>query len=116
MDENQPASGRRNSDMPAATGGLCAFDGERTDETGTTVVGYDHEADPPGIAVPTLVAQCAGVDPLSLPSMHDAIDAEALEKLFDGRDSAAADIGVTFRYAGYTVTVGNQLLSVRPVE
>ncbi len=114
MDENQPASGRRNREVPAATS-LCAFDGERTDETGTTVVGYDHEADPPGIAVPTLVAQSAGVDPLSLPPLYGAIDAEALERLFDGRDGAA-DIGVTFRYAGYTVTVGNQLLSVRSVE
>lgn len=50
----------------------------------------------------TAVADSTGVDPLDLPSLHDAVDAECLADYLeydqDGRD-------VAFPYAGHCITV-----------
>ena len=114
MDDWQ--STRADTYRDTTTDGLvCDFEVTRTDgDTGATVVGYDHEADPLDIAVPTIVAHCESTDPCALPPLYDAVDTAGLSALF-GRGTDA-DVAVTFRYAGYTVAVGDEMLSVRPAE
>jgi len=96
---------------------ICDFEIDEADpETGTTVVGYDHGADPLSIAVPALVAHCESTDPCSLPPLYDAVDSEALEDLFGDGQTADSSVVVSFRYAGYTVTADDGLLSVCPQQ
>jgi len=115
MDEWTTSPGRTDRDRAPKGETLCEFELDRTDpERGTTVVGYDPEVDPLSIAVPTLVGHCKQVDPCSLPPLYDVIDAEALGGLLG--DGDASKLFVTFRYAGYTVSVGEGGLSVRPEE
>ncbi|MFC7018883.1 MULTISPECIES: HalOD1 output domain-containing protein [Haloarcula] len=55
-----------------------------------------------GRAVVDAVAEAAGTAPTALPSLTDVVDPDALDALFAG-DRANGE--VTFRYAGYRVTV-----------
>jgi len=61
------------------------------------------------------IAETAGVDPLELPPLYEAIDPEALDTLIAGSEanqSASPDI-IEFAYADYTVTVyGDQTIEV----
>jgi len=96
---------------------LCTFDVVRSDpETGRTVANYDCETTPLSLAVPALVAQVAGIDPLSLPPMYDCIDVDALERVVVERRHDDGDLAVSFRYAGYAIQVDAERLSVRPTE
>lgn len=98
-------------------GSLCQFYGEHTDdETGATVAGYGRDAVPLSIAVPALIARHAGVNPVALPAMYDCIDTDALERIVEKGQHTDRDLTVTFRYAGYTVGIEGEQLSVRPVE
>jgi len=53
------------------------------------------------------VAAARGVDATELPPLHDAVDTEALEALFEPRPSGQArrDGAVWFEYGGCTVVV-----------
>lgn len=54
------------------------------------------------------VADRAGVSPLELPPIYEAIDPDALDRLFSGSPDDTAPSppdSVTFAYAGYSVTV-----------
>lgn len=50
-------------------------------------------------------ARVAGVDPLELPPLLDAVDPEALDQLFARTNDAVRRGSIEFPYAGYTVTV-----------
>jgi len=97
------------------TESLCAFDDVRT-EAGRTVARYDHESAPLSVAVPTLIAQCAGIDPVSLPPMYDCVEVDALEALLGNQRTDQSDTRVAFDYAGYAVTASKGRLTVQPVE
>lgn len=55
------------------------------------------------------VAETRGVDPLDLPPLYDAIDPDALERLFTSSVSppTPSSIQVHFTYEGHEVTVHN---------
>lgn len=96
---------------------ICSFEVTETDaDAGATVVGYDHEADPLDIAIPTIVAHCESTDPCALPPLYDAVDLGAVSALFGDSRGADSALGITFQYAGYAVAVGDSVLSVRPTE
>lgn len=46
------------------------------------------------------VADAAGVDPLDLPPLYDAIDPDTLAAMTD-----ETEVGITFQYAGHAVEV-----------
>ena len=116
MDERQSAPERVGGSREARTDDtsygveLTRRDGD----AGATITGYDHEADPPDIAVPAVVAQCASTGACALPPLYDAIDPDALSGLLDG--GRERGVSVCFEYAGYAVTVGDGALSVRLLE
>lgn len=74
----------------------------------------DHSATvasdlPVTTAVVEAVSSTSGTPEFDLPPVYDAIDPDALDALFDGRGTSGH---VTFRYAGYEVTVHAD----RPIE
>lgn len=85
-------------------------------ETGATVADYDHETDPLSVAIPELVARCEECHPCSLPPMYDSVDPEALDDLFTVDRRSASGLGISFDYAGYTVEVGADSLSLAPTQ
>jgi len=58
----------------------------------------------PSDAVVAAVANVRGVDPASLAPLHESVDTEALDALFDGRGDGS-NRHVEFQYVGYDVTV-----------
>lgn len=74
----------------------------------------DHATTRPlPIAIVERVAARENVDPLDLPPLHDAVDADALTALF-ATPGRRVD-RVTFSYHGYDVTVeGPQQVRVEP--
>lgn len=64
------------------------------------------------------VAAAADADPADLRPLHDVIDPDALESLFDSTDGAALEEGyVSFTYEGFLVRVEDDgTVSVSPVE
>ncbi|NHN48423.1 hypothetical protein G9464_12580 [Halostella sp. JP-L12] len=65
------------------------------------------DADPVSQTVLFAVAEAIGDDPLELPPLYDAIDPDALNKLFDSSAFGAerGDGTVEFAYAGCDVSV-----------
>ncbi|WP_049928443.1 HalOD1 output domain-containing protein [Halopiger goleimassiliensis] len=81
----------------------------RTDEGESAVtVQYDRSTDDPlTVVVADAVATARGVDVTELETLHDAIDTDALERLFEPHADGARTRGsVTFEYQGCLVTVG----------
>ncbi|ELY66492.1 HalOD1 output domain-containing protein [Natronococcus jeotgali] len=62
---------------------------------------------PPSVRVVEAVADAEGVDPTDLePSLHEAVDAAALDELFAPTAGSARRNGsLSFAYCGYDVTV-----------
>lgn len=82
---------------------------------GTTVDSGQTSTHSLTVTVVEQVANRENVDPLELPPLHDAIDPDALDALFD-KPEAAVD-GVTFRYQGYEVVVeGPERVRVTPLD
>lgn len=63
----------------------------------------DHEQDP-FLLVVEAVADAAGVAPLELPPLYDAIDPDALNEVLTAKDSHA-ERSALFTFAGYDVAV-----------
>lgn len=64
----------------------------------------------PSEAVVLVVAEAADTDPMELHSLHDVIDPDALDAIFQHRPSGT----ITFEYSGYIVTVqGNTEIIVQ---
>lgn len=68
--------------------------------------------------VVTEVATASGADPADLRPLHDVIDPDALEALFDDTDGAKLTDGhVSFNYEGHLVRVeGDGVVSVSQIE
>ncbi|WP_435178319.1 HalOD1 output domain-containing protein [Halorussus sp. AFM4] len=70
-------------------------------------------------AIVTAVAEAEGLSPTDLaPPLHDAVDPEALDRLFGGdRHRAEGETRVSFTYYGYDVRVGGpDDVVVRPAD
>jgi len=61
------------------------------------------------INIVNAVAALSGRPAAKLPTLHDAIDTDALDRLFSGRSSNGV---VLFRYAGYTVCVAGDTVRI----
>lgn len=59
----------------------------------------------PSEAVVTRIANSEGIDPLELPPLYEAIDADALDALVGTGKRSDADPEVEFTYSGYEVTI-----------
>lgn len=72
-------------------------------------VTYDRDPDePPSRSVIRAVAGVQGTDPTELQPLYEAIDPDALDRVFDGtqgRSRPLADGAVSFRFAACQVTV-----------
>jgi len=102
------------SESESATAGADMFTELTTHaETGTTVATYDHETDPLSVAIPELVVRFEDCHPCSLPPLYEAVDADALDDLLS---SGGPELGISFHYAGYDVSVTPDSLSVTPVQ
>lgn len=88
---------------------------------------FGYRADAPGQptrAIVEAMAWVTDVDPLELPPLYHAIDAERLNEVFGrpGSDvsyraaggSDATDRGVSFEYEGHVVTVTADEIRIRP--
>ncbi len=74
-----------------------------------------------GIAIIEAVAEKAAVKPTELPPLHESVDVDAIEALFDPIRNANDRTGdVRFPYAGYVVTVefdlGTRTIHVESIE
>ena len=77
------------------------------------------DSSPPSIQVVMAVADAAGRSQGELPPLHEAIDPEALDRLFAPTVSEERRTRgrVVFEYAGYEIEVdGSGGVTVRPVE
>ena len=68
-------------------------------------------------AVVSEVSKAKGVAPDELRPLHDVIDPDALESLFDSSDGASLRSGhVSFNYEGFVVEVRDDTVSLRAGE
>lgn len=72
-------------------------------DTGITGEAEPPKAHPVTFAVVELIVELEDADPLELTPLHDAIDPDALNALFDESESATRQI--VFRYHGYEIVV-----------
>lgn len=71
----------------------------------------DHHNDSPSLRVIDALATTTGTDPLELDPLYEAVDPEALDKLF--QDDSGAFAVVSFEYEGHSVEVrGDGTISV----
>lgn len=62
---------------------------------------------PLSIQLVTEISRLEGVEPFELPPLEDYVDTESLDRLFGSSDKPFHAGSVTFRYAGYEVTVSH---------
>lgn len=69
--------------------------------------GQSSGGETPVLTIVEKVAEREGVDPADLgPPLHDAIDTDALNRVFTPTEGAVRDTGrLSFEYYGYKVTV-----------
>ena len=82
----------------------------------TTIRRVDWAEVDPAVAVVETVSDATGRDPTELPTLHDALDSDALNDLCvdDTRDTDP--VTLSFVYAGHDVTViGNGTIIVEPI-
>lgn len=85
---------------------------EPTDRFGSTN-GWDDVV--PSVSVIEHVTEATGRGSTELPPLHDYIDTDALDTLLTGKN--AADVRISFRYAGVEVTAGGDgMLIVQPAD
>nr|WP_256562619.1 HalOD1 output domain-containing protein [Halomarina sp. BND7] len=75
--------------------------------TETIYATYDWSVTSPSVAVIETVARARGREPMAMNPLHDSVDPDALDALFqsipDGR--SPTDVSLSVTYAGYEVTV-----------
>lgn len=75
---------------------------------------YDWTATSPSAGVVETVATATGRDPLALPQLYDAVEADALDSLVRASDSG---LSVTFGFAGCEVTAeADGTVAVQPLD
>lgn len=67
----------------------------------------------PANAVIEAVAEATDSDPLDLPPLHEAIDPDALNTLFDRHETSTQ---VRFQYAGFEVEVQEGAVEIEPLQ
>jgi hypothetical protein len=98
-----------------------------TNETGDDVadrriethhVHYDSEANAePSETLVMAVADIAGVDPLELDPLYDAVDPDSLDQLVTSRGEPEVDGRMAFTFADHRVAVhASGLFEIRPTE
>jgi len=82
--------------------------------TGTYTARYDWSGPmSPSIAISRTIARIEETDPLSLPPLHDAVDADAINGLV-GRGGGS--VRVSFEYERYNVSVSSTgTITVEPL-
>jgi hypothetical protein len=76
------------------------------ESTDDAVTRFESMGGSPAESVVAAIATAAGTDPLDLPPLNDAVDADALNAIFaDTRGSDQRSGSVAFEYSGYEVTV-----------
>src|SRR6056297_3597792 len=97
-----------------STGDLTSFEMARTEQTTTSTFG----GTPVSVAVVEAIAEDRGIDPLDVEPLWNAVDSEALDRLF--ANSATTDGGqlsVSFRFDDRLVTVdGDGTITTRPAR
>lgn len=91
-------------------------DSDVTEADNTTIQHVDWAAVDPAVAVVETVSDATGRDPTELPTLHDALDSDALNDLCvdDTRDTDP--VTLSFVYADHDVTViGNGTIIVEPI-
>lgn len=73
-------------------------------DTGETCQCSFDDGTPLSIAVIECITEADGGDPENRPPLHDAIDPEAFDNLFQGRSRGE----VTFSYLDYEITVNSE--------
>jgi hypothetical protein len=76
------------------------YDPASEDDIALTIVGH--------------VADVADVDPLEMAPLHESIDTDALNRLFDPGGRASGLQRLTFSFEGYTVTVTESRITIVP--
>jgi hypothetical protein len=77
------------------------------------------EAASPSTEVVRRVASEAGVDPIDLPPLYEAVDPDALDRFLESVDGTTPTVSeaVRFRYAGYHVAVeADGAVALSPLE
>lgn len=88
---------------------------ERDDETYTARYDWD-DADAPSSAIVRAVAAVNGTDPTSMRPLYEAVDASAVDRLFD-RGPRARPERLSISYEGCAVAVyGDGRIVVAPVD
>lgn len=81
---------------------IDAADVERGSAAARYDVSYDRSHQP-SLVVVSAVATLEEIDPTELRPLHDAIDADALDRLVEGDWRRSAHLCVSFTYEGYDV-------------
>lgn len=88
-------------------------------QTGTYRVSYEYSTNPPTYTLITTVSAVSGDPPQSLEPLHDTIDTDALNTLFDSNAEGQllGDGWLMFEYEGFEVTFySDGTLELRPSE
>jgi len=96
-----------------------SIDGVEFDtDTDTFWATYDSTEDSVNMVVVAVVAAVEDCSPTDLTPLHDAVDTDALERLFDAPSGRPpTPTSTTFRYEGYEVTVSSEeVVQVTPLD
>jgi len=77
-----------------------------TDEQKRAVYQHEWSHVSPSIAVVESLSDAIRCEPTDLPALGDAVDADALDRLFSGPGSGQS-VHISFTYAGHPVTVSS---------
>ena len=92
--------------MPATEAGITLDSFSSCSESGskTYLARYDRTRTRASMAVVAVVSKVLGRDPVEIDQLHYAVDADALDDLFDDEETGN-DVSVTFSYEGHEITV-----------
>lgn len=88
---------------------------ESSSEHSAPSVTYERGDDEPySIALVRAIAACRNTTPLELDPLHDVIDLQSLDSMFENAsESTRPSCSFTFAYDGYEVTVTHAEITVR---
>lgn len=77
------------------------------DESSVRIDGASYqweERDGPAISILEAVADATGIEPTALPTLHDAVDVDAVNRVLSGSGDGA-NVSISFRYANRLIVV-----------
>lgn len=85
-----------------------------SEHSGPSVTYERGDNEPYSIAVVRAIAACRNTTPLELDPLHDVIDFQSLDNMFENAsESTRPSCSFIFSYDGYEVTVTHDEISVR---